>query len=101
MELVAKMFPKGDRSYTDAALRSACKIVGGAAVGERNSVLFNQACGIGELVAGGGLDRETAGGRLLAAAVTNKIPTEEARATVESGFETGAKNPRKVTTTGE
>lgn len=89
------------RGYADAALDSACEMVKAASIGERNSTLYHQADGIGQLVAGGGLTREKAAGRLHDAAVGNGIPPEEARATVESGFKAGAKNPRKCPTIGE
>lgn len=91
-ELTARKSEKATHRYAAAALNSASKMVRDAATGQRNDVLYDQARGIGRLVADGRINREEAAGCLLDAAVANGLSRDEARATIESGFNAKPEN---------
>lgn len=96
----AVMLPtnNGDRAraYALAALRDEVAAVRGAAVGNRNNTLNNAALHLGELVAGGELDRADVEHELLDAALAVGLGEGEARATIKSGLDAGARNPRRA-----
>lgn len=102
LQLLAR---KGDRfavaselktggKYGQAALASEIAKVAGAAEGTRNDQLNKSAFSLGQLVAGGEIDRLQVETDLLAAAISIGLDEHEARATINSGMEAGTLEPR-------
>ena len=90
--------PEGPASdpaaYARKALESETGKVMTAAPGTRNNVLNAAAFALGQLVAGGGLTRDTVEASLMAAAAANGLSRGEAAQTIRSGIEAGLKEPR-------
>lgn len=88
----------GDRGiggkYGQAALASELATLVGATEGTRNHTLNSAAFSLGSLVAGGGLDKHQVEAALLAAAISTGLAESEARATIKSGMDAGALEPR-------
>lgn len=80
--------------YGRAALARELAELTGAAEGSRNSRLNTAAFSLGQLVAGGELDRGQVGAALTAAAASIGLPHQEAAATIASGLEGGSREPR-------
>lgn len=80
--------------YVQAALASELAALTGASVGSRNDTLNRAAFSLGSLVAGGELDKHQVEATLLSAAISIGLPESEARATIKSGMDAGALEPR-------
>lgn len=78
--------------YGLAALEAELEAVRSAAEGTRNNQLNKSAFALGQLVGGGQLDDQLVRDELLRA---TDLPTEEARATIDSGLRSGMNNPRQ------
>ena len=86
------------RGYGAAALAGETEKVRAAAVGERNATLNNVAFSLGQLIAGGELERGQVENELLDAALTVGLAESEARATIASGLRAGECKPRNALT---
>lgn len=82
-------------AWAAAALRDEIAALLATAEGGRNHALNRAAFRLGQIVAGGGLDRTQVEARLLAAAVAVGLPEAEARKTIASGFGAGGQSPRR------
>jgi hypothetical protein len=93
-----KIVPKrmGTTSYGQGALEDEAARVAGTSLGGRNHALNQAAFAVGQLVAGGELDRVEAEVVLMAAAGQCGLSEGEARKTIESGFRAGEKEPRQA-----
>jgi Bifunctional DNA primase/polymerase, N-terminal/AAA domain len=87
--------------YGTKALQAECSILAGLKEGERNASLNLSACKMGNLIAGGQLDRAEASEGLVQGCADNGLLFDErsgGRAavlrTIESGFREGFKTPR-------
>ena len=80
--------------YGQKALASEIINVSSAGEGTRNDTLNRAAYCIGQLVAGGCVDHGQAMNGLLGAAIAAGLKEKEARATINSGFRSGASQPR-------
>jgi hypothetical protein len=80
--------------YADAALRREAELVRTAQPGTRNRTLNRAAFNLGQLVAGGFLERGAVEAELSLAAEDAGLPEREIAGTVRSGLEAGMKNPR-------
>jgi RecA-family ATPase len=74
-------------------LNSACENIRNAPEGESNNTLNVEAYRVGQLLPSGSIDRETAFNWLFKAAKERGKPDYEAKATINSGLEGGAKTP--------
>lgn len=81
--------------YGDAALAAEVETVARAAEGARNDTLNRAAYSLGQLVAGGELDRAMVETALLQAARAAGLPERESLRTIESGLKNGAATPRQ------
>jgi putative DNA primase/helicase len=90
--------PLNDRArrYALAALDGEARKVAAAAEGTRNSTLNEAAYSLGQLIAGGLLDRSTVEAVLADAAKRAGLPAGEITATIASGIDSGAKSPRTM-----
>ena len=84
---------KPDR-YADAALANELATLARAQDGSRNHQLNTSAFNLGQFVAAGRLDQAHVERALSAAAVAIGLGEHEARATIESGMDSGAGHPR-------
>lgn len=84
--------------YGLAALNKQCQAVSTAANGTRNNTLNTAAFSLARLVAGGELDYNYAYDNLYAAALGADLSDAEAKQTIESGMEAGAKHPYSTVT---
>jgi predicted transcriptional regulator len=80
--------------YAAAALRNELDTLGRAVEGNRNNALNKAALCLGELVAGGELARGEVEQDLLDVALRIGLGEREAVATIKSGLDAGARNPR-------
>lgn len=85
-----------ENNYLTAALDGECADVAHTPTGGRNARLNVAAYKIGQLVAGAGLDTDTAYTALAAAAHDCGLPPTEAAATIRSGLTGGHQHPRHV-----
>ncbi|WP_415519298.1 MAG: bifunctional DNA primase/polymerase [Desulfovibrio aminophilus] len=85
----------GTTKYGATALESECGKVALAPQGSRNATLNTAAFNIGQLVAGGEIDRSEAEGALLHAALRAGLSEAEAGKTLGSGLAAGEQEPRK------
>lgn len=74
-------------------LEEACENVRNAPPGESNNTLNVEAYNVGQLIACGGVDKDYGYNELFKAAKDRGKPDYEAKATIESGFKGGSKNP--------
>ena len=81
-------------SYGKAALRHAIRDITIAQISTRNQVLNQVAFKIGQLVAGGELQRTLAEDELSDAGIGAGLTPVEVRATVKSGLDSGATQPK-------
>jgi hypothetical protein len=86
--------PAAGSAYGRAALQSELDRLAATAVGDRNNQLNRTAFALGQLVAGGYLDRSAVETALAQAAGEIGLGAGEVRATINSGLEAGAKEPR-------
>jgi hypothetical protein len=88
--------PRGDASaWGEAALQGEIAKLRATREGGRNDALNHAAFRLGQIVAGGGLDRAQVEASLLTAAVAVGLPEAEARKTIASGFGAGGQSPRR------
>ncbi len=83
----------GGSPYGRAALQAECDALYAAAEGTRNHALNSAAFSLGQLVAGGELNKDEVESALLS---SSSLPDSEARKTFESGFEAGMEQPRSA-----
>jgi len=81
-------------AYGVAALTSELQILSETLEGGRNAQLNKAAYSLGQLVAGGELDRDFVEQELLAVALDIGLTEGESVSTIKSGLEAGAKEPR-------
>ncbi|GAA1550347.1 hypothetical protein GCM10009827_083760 [Dactylosporangium maewongense] len=84
----------GGLGYANVALAREVAAVRSTGEGNRNNALNKSAYYLGQLVAGGELDRETVRAELKAAAESIGLTAAAAENTIESGFTAGAGKPR-------
>lgn len=82
--------------YALAALDRETEAVALAGEGERNNRLNQAAYVLGQLVAGGEIDRPDVEAALVAAARSAGLDEHDAMPTIESGLRGGAKSPRRA-----
>jgi hypothetical protein len=82
-------------AYGRKAAAEEALTVANAPDGTRNNTLNIAALKLGSLVAGGELDEQEARSSLQAAAALCGLPEHEAKATIESGFTAGLRQPRR------
>ena len=82
------------KRYAAGLLQEQCERLAAAQRGERNSVLFQVSARLGELVAGGVLDRGEATAVIYEAAQRCGLSPREVRSSLVSGFRHGAEQPR-------
>jgi hypothetical protein len=86
--------------YINAAVAAEVARVEGAVGGERNHKLYEAACALGQLVAGGALTETDVRDTLMRAAAghiaVNAYTVNTAEGTIRSGLRAGAKRPRRV-----
>jgi hypothetical protein len=82
--------------YGAAALARQSDLVRGAQPGDRNRTLNRAAFSLGQLVAGGAIDRIVVERALLDAALECGLGTREAETTIRSGIEAGLERPRQT-----
>ncbi len=80
--------------YASAALTAEVERVASAAEGSRNDTLNKASFAVGQLVAGGALDAESAAAALAGAAGTAGLLEREITVTIRSGFTAAAASPR-------
>jgi len=85
--------PTGD-TYGRSALERECASVANTEEGQRNHALNAAAFAIGQLVAGGELDEGEAIAALRSAAEAAGLKSGEIEATIQSGMQSGASDPR-------
>lgn len=88
----------GHDAYAAKALAEELERVRDAREGCRNDTLNKAAFALGQLVAGGALDRGHVETNLLAAAQACGLGEHEARPTIRSGLDDGAEEPRSTPT---
>ncbi|SNS03190.1 Protein of unknown function [Humidesulfovibrio mexicanus] len=86
----------GTTPYGRKALEAEAAIVMNTAQGGRNQALNESAFALGQLVAGGELDRQKAEATLLDAALAVGLTEIEARKTIASGMAAGEREPRRA-----
>lgn len=86
-------------AYGLAALEKEIAILTVTPEGKRNDQLNKSVYVLAQLVAGGELDHESVESELLSVAISIGLPEEEARATIQSGFDAGFKEPRAAPAT--
>jgi hypothetical protein len=86
--------------YGESALESEIAEVKRAPEGARNDTLNRAAFAVGQLVAGGELDESEALSQLKNAAEYIGLPTREIESTIQSGINSGKREPRSATTPG-
>lgn len=84
-----------ERKYVEKAVSGEVARVTGAANGERNATLNRAAFSLGQLVAGGVLSRGEAERELAQAARAVGLAEGETLATIKSGLDAGALEPRR------
>lgn len=87
-------FTDRDTRYAIGAVNRAAATVTEAAEGARNTALNTAAFGLGQLIAGGELTRDTATDALTRAAAACGLPPREAGRTIRSGIRAGHQQPR-------
>lgn len=83
-------------AYGRKALEAEVGKVATAPPGQRNNTLNAAAFALGQLVAGGELNRGDVETALMTAATAAKLSQTEAAHTIKSGLDAGAKEPRKA-----
>jgi len=86
----------GRHPYVEAAVNSEIGRLARTTEGVRNDQLFQTAASLGELVGGGYLNRGELERELLGVALQIGLGEREATATIQSGLETGIKQPRQI-----
>lgn len=86
--------PAGGTPYGHKALEDECVAVRKAPKGSRNDTLNRAAHALGQLVAGGQLDRREVEDQLRSAAIVAGLPEQEIEKTLASGLGKGMGSPR-------
>ncbi len=81
-------------AWAEKALSEESNRVATAAENTRNDVLNRAAFSLGQIVAGGGLDRSTVEAELMSAAAAAGLTSKEIPKTIQSGMKAGAGSPR-------
>lgn len=89
----------GGTPYGLAAFDKELEALSETLEGTRNVQLNKAAFSLGQLVAGGELDRELVESELLSTAISIGLSEAEARPTIKSGLDAGAKEPRTAPST--
>ena len=84
------------KAYAEAALANELADVRGSSQGSRNDALNRSAFALGQLVAGGYLDREHVANELQKAAAACGLNEAEANVTIDSGLAAGSESPRDL-----
>lgn len=87
-------------NYVKTAFSEIIQTVSQLPPGQRNANLNREAFKAGTLVGAGVLSEDAARLALIDAAIASGHDTKNARATVDSGFKAGMKNPRDLSTVG-
>jgi putative DNA primase/helicase len=87
---------RSGEAYGRAALEAECGKVAVAPEGQRNASLNAAAFALGQLVAGGQVDRAAAEEALAHAAAQAGLAGDEAAKTIRSGLDAGERQPRKL-----
>lgn len=87
--------PSSGKSYGQVALEDEAQRVASAQRGSRNTTLNDAAFAIGQLVAGGEINRIDAETVLAQAAIAAGLKPSEAHATTRSGLDAGERHPRR------
>jgi 3-dehydroquinate dehydratase len=82
-------------SYGESALTQEIMKLSRATEGQRNETLNSASYSLGQLIAGGELERERVESMLLGVALGVGLKNKEANATINSGIIAGMKNPRQ------
>lgn len=82
--------------YASAAVKCELDAILAAGEGQRNHTLNAAAFNLGQLVGGGYIEREAIESELTAAAVAAGLQASEISATIRSGLNSGAKQPRRI-----
>ncbi|MEI7837147.1 MAG: bifunctional DNA primase/polymerase, partial [Planctomycetota bacterium] len=90
----AVMGSRKRRRYVEKVLASQLKAVSSATIGTRNATLNTGAFVLGRLVGGGYLNRNEVEAALATAAGVAGLDAAEVAATIRSGLEAGARQPR-------
>jgi hypothetical protein len=88
--------PGNSTAWAEKALSEEINRVVMAADYTRNDNLNRAAFSLGQIVAGGGLDRGTVESELMAAATAAGLTSKEIPKTIRSGLDAGARSPRKT-----
>lgn len=88
-------------TYGEKALAGEITKLSRATEGDRNSTLNNCALALGQLIAGGELDRPVVEASLYGVALSIGLKDREIRATIKSGIEKGMQSPRSNPRKGE
>lgn len=89
-----RVVASGKGSYGKAALDKECARVSLCGAGNRNNTLNEAAFSLGQLVAGGELERSEVETRLNLAAISAGLDGSEIATTIRSGMNAGMKSPR-------
>ncbi|MFH1885422.1 MAG: hypothetical protein ABIM40_01885 [Pseudomonadota bacterium] len=81
-------------AYGQAALDQELEAVRTAPEGTRNETLNKAAFALGQLIAGGEIDRAEVEAELISAAIEVGLGEDETRKTIRSGMQAGAREPR-------
>lgn len=85
-----------NNAYAHVAMAEEIKAISAAPEGTRNATLNKAAFALAQLVASGALDEGHVRQALEVAALSAGLGEDEARRTIESGFRSGAKQPRDL-----
>ena len=83
-------------AYGAAAVKSEADAVRAAPPHAGNDTLNRSAFALGQLVAGGEVERSDAESALLQTALDRGVPQREAQATIRSGLDAGQRDPRRA-----
>lgn len=84
----------GTSNYGKAALADELITISRTYEGNRNDTLNSSAYSLGQLIAGGELERGEVEASLLGAAIAKGLKLKEAKATIKSGIDSGMIHPR-------
>ncbi len=84
----------GADRWAEKALRSACERIHAAPEGARHEVIFRESAAIGEIVAGGSLERASAESALVGAGLATGKEQREVTRAVGDALDRGAQSPR-------
>ncbi len=91
----AVILPQSTDKWTKVAVESECNRVRAAGEGSRNSTLMKAAYKVGQIVAGGSIDRDVAMMRLEEAALQTGLGADEIRDCIHRAFHDSESHPRR------